>query len=59
MIKTLKINSEWKHPAGNKAERFDFKLTCYRKCRHIDIVVTHGSGDVDLYGEETEVPHIV
>ena len=50
--------SEWTHPAGTKGDRFDFRIDCHRKCRNIDILVTHDSGDVDLYGEEAEVPVI-
>ena len=34
-------------------------IDCNHKCRNIDIVVNHASGDVDLYGEQKEVPNIV
>ena len=49
---------EWKHPAGSKGDRFDFRIDCHRRCRNIDINVSHSSGDVDLYGEDEHVPTI-
>jgi len=50
---------DWSHPKGNKADRFDFKISCLARCKSLEVIITHGTGDVDLYGEADEVPHIV
>jgi len=49
---------EWTHPAGQKGDRFDFRMDCQGNCRNIEIIINHSTGDVDLYGEDTETPNI-
>lgn len=50
---------DWTHEAGKKADRFDFKIVCLARCKSLEVLITHSAGDVDLYGEADEVPHIV
>ena len=44
---------------GSKGEKIDFKIDCSQRCRDLEIVVTHSTGDIDLYGEEDDIPHLV
>jgi hypothetical protein len=50
---------DWSHPSGQKSDRFDFKISCLARCKSLEVIITHSSGDVDLYGEADQVPHIV
>ena len=42
-----------------KGEKIDFKIDCIKRCQDMKISVTHSTGDIDLYGEENDVPHLV
>lgn len=44
---------------GTKGEKIDFKIDCSQRCRDLEIVVTHSTGDIDLYGEVDDIPHLV
>ena len=50
---------DWSHPRGDKYDKFDFKIVCLSRCKNLEVIITHSTGDVDLYGEADEVPHIV
>eukprot|EP00092_Neocalanus_flemingeri_P001861 GFUD01001984.1.p1 GENE.GFUD01001984.1~~GFUD01001984.1.p1 ORF type:complete len:358 (+),score=83.95 GFUD01001984.1:63-1136(+) len=50
---------DWTHAAGNKGDRFDFKIVCLQRCKSLKVTIIHSVGDVDLYGEADDVPHIV
>ena len=51
--------SEGTKETGVKGEKIDFKIWCHKRCRKLEILVTHNTGDIDLYGQEEDIPHIV
>ena len=51
--------SEGTKETGRKGEKIDFQILCHQRCRNLEIQVTHTAGDVDLYGQEDDIPHLV